>query len=222
MRSDRSPVPTRLRRFCAVSFCRRMTSASRRRALSSDIARARFLCCERSSWHSTTVPVGRCVMRMAESVLLTCWPPAPDARNVSMRKSLALISISPTSSDSGSTATVHVDVCTRPCASVSGAPRPGVGARLNLELRIRPAPDDAADDLLVAAVLARAQAQDLEVPPLPFGVAPIHAKQIPGEDRGFVAGRARANFQEQIGVVIGVLGDQVLGETSFERCASFP
>ena len=41
---------------------------------------ARFLCCERSLWHCTTMLVGRCVMRTALSVLLTCWPPAPDAR----------------------------------------------------------------------------------------------------------------------------------------------
>ena len=39
-----------------------------------------FLCWERSSWHSTTIPVGRCVTRTAESVLLTCWPPAPEER----------------------------------------------------------------------------------------------------------------------------------------------
>ena len=38
--------------------------------------------------------VGRCVMRMAESVLLTCWPPAPLARKVSTRRSAGLISIS--------------------------------------------------------------------------------------------------------------------------------
>ena len=29
---------------------------------------------------ATAVPVGRWVMRTALSVLLTCWPPAPDAR----------------------------------------------------------------------------------------------------------------------------------------------
>jgi cytoskeletal protein CcmA (bactofilin family) len=40
----------------------------------------RFLCCERSFWHCTTMPVGSWVMRTAESVVLTCWPPAPDAR----------------------------------------------------------------------------------------------------------------------------------------------
>jgi len=41
-------------------------------ACSRAIARARFLCWERSSWHSTTNPLGRWVMRTAESVLLTC------------------------------------------------------------------------------------------------------------------------------------------------------
>ena len=41
---------------------------------------ARFLCCERSFWQATTMPVGMWVMRTAESVVLTCWPPAPDER----------------------------------------------------------------------------------------------------------------------------------------------
>ncbi len=44
------------------------------------IAVARFEDCERSFWHCTTIPVGRWVIRTAESVLLTCWPPAPLAR----------------------------------------------------------------------------------------------------------------------------------------------
>ena len=54
-------------------------SASSRRAASvrTFIADARFLCCERSFWHDTTMPVGKCVMRTAESVTLTCCPPAP-------------------------------------------------------------------------------------------------------------------------------------------------
>ena len=45
-------------RTCAISAC--------------DMASARFLCCERSFWHCTTMPVGMCVMRTAESVLLMC------------------------------------------------------------------------------------------------------------------------------------------------------
>ena len=35
------------------------------------------------------MPVGRWVMRTAESVVLTCWPPEPEARIVSMRMSSA-------------------------------------------------------------------------------------------------------------------------------------
>ena len=44
------------------------------------MAMALFLCWERSFWHWTTMPVGMWVIRTAESVVLTCWPPAPEAR----------------------------------------------------------------------------------------------------------------------------------------------
>ena len=44
------------------------------------IAVCLFEVCERSFWHWTTIPVGMCVIRTAESVLFTCWPPAPLAR----------------------------------------------------------------------------------------------------------------------------------------------
>ena len=44
------------------------------------IAVSLFADCERSFWHCTTVPVGLWVIRTAESVLFTCWPPAPEAR----------------------------------------------------------------------------------------------------------------------------------------------
>ena len=45
-------------------------------------------------------------MRTAESVVFTCCPPAPDARNVSMRTSDGLISTSMVSSTSGYTKTL--------------------------------------------------------------------------------------------------------------------
>ena len=56
---------------------------------------------------------------MADEVLLMCWPPAPEERKVSMRRSFGLISSS-TSSASGMTATVTVEVWMRPWVSVSG------------------------------------------------------------------------------------------------------
>ena len=44
------------------------------------IAFSRFCSWLRSFWHWTTMPVGKWVMRTADDVLLTCWPPAPLAR----------------------------------------------------------------------------------------------------------------------------------------------
>ena len=73
----------------------------------------------RSFWHSTTMPVGRWVMRMALEVLLMCCPPAPDERKVSIRRSFISSSTS-TASAWGSTATVAVEVWMRPWVSVSG------------------------------------------------------------------------------------------------------
>ena len=44
------------------------------------MAVSRFLSWERSFWQATTMPVGRCVMRTAESAVLTPCPPGPDER----------------------------------------------------------------------------------------------------------------------------------------------
>ena len=73
------------------------------------IALSLFWCCDLCDWHWTTSPVGICVSLTAESVLLTCCPPAPEALNVSTLKSFLSIFISWTSSTSGKTATVQVD-----------------------------------------------------------------------------------------------------------------
>ena len=67
------------------------------------MASSRFWVAERSFWQVTTIPVGRWVSRIADSVFWTCWPPAPDERNVSVRISSQLSSISTSSSASGMT-----------------------------------------------------------------------------------------------------------------------
>src|SRR6266542_342828 len=66
------------------------------------------------------IPVGRCVIRTAESVVLTLWPPGPEERNTSISRSLGLMSTS-ASSASGITATVAVDVWTRPADPGDGS-----------------------------------------------------------------------------------------------------
>ena len=120
MRSLRSPEPTKLLRVSASLLWASRRLASMMRATSTFIACSLLRCWLRSSWHSTTVPVGKCVIRTAESVLLICWPPAPEARKVSILKSAGLIWISSISSASGMTATVHAEVCIRPWVSVWG------------------------------------------------------------------------------------------------------
>ncbi len=84
--------------FSASRFRR---SASKSRALRIFQATSRFLCCERSFCTATTIPVGRWVIRTALEVLLTFWPPAPEARKVSIRTSDSFTSISISSSTSG-------------------------------------------------------------------------------------------------------------------------
>ncbi len=55
------------------------------------------------------MPVGMWVRRIAEYVVLTLWPPGPDAQKVSLRMSFMLRSMS-NSSASGSTATLAAEV----------------------------------------------------------------------------------------------------------------
>ncbi len=98
-------MPQEMSVFCfstsAFLASRSSSARSYRRALSIFSAVALFLCWLRSCWQETTIPVGRCVIRTADEVLFTCWPPLPDARNVSMRRSSSRIAISMSSSTTG-------------------------------------------------------------------------------------------------------------------------
>ena len=62
------------------------------------------------------------MIRTAESVTLTCCPPAPLDRYVSIRRSLSAISIAMSSSTSGATKTEAKEVCRR-CAASNGEMR---------------------------------------------------------------------------------------------------
>ena len=67
---------------------------------------------ERSFWHCTTMFVGRCVIRTAESAVFTPCPPGPDERKTSTRRSSSR-TVTSTSSTSGATATEAKLVCRR-------------------------------------------------------------------------------------------------------------
>ena len=59
-------------------------------------------------------------MRTAESVVFTDWPPGPDERLTSIRRSRSSSIWTSTSSASGITTTVAVEVWIRPLDSVAG------------------------------------------------------------------------------------------------------
>ena len=139
-----------------------------------------------------------------------------------MRRSAGLSTTSPTSSASG----MHRHGAGR---GVDAALRFGgrhalhaVAAGLELELRIGALADDARDDFLVAAHLARAFRHDLDLPALALGVARVHAEQVAGEQRRFVAAGAGADFEEDVALVVGVFRQQQLLQVGFELRQSLP
>ena len=71
---------TWLRRASDASWSAASCAAASSRARRMRIACSRFCSWDFSFWQETTMPVGRCVMRTAESVVLTLWPPGPDER----------------------------------------------------------------------------------------------------------------------------------------------
>ena len=121
MRWLRSPLPTCSLRSAAVAAARFSSSASTSIACRRFIALSRLACWLRSVCDSTTTPLGTWVMRIADSVLLTCWPPAPELRKVSTLRSAGLITISVSLAGSiAMIATVAAEVWMRPCDSVAG------------------------------------------------------------------------------------------------------
>ena len=164
------------------------------------------------------MPEGIWVMRTADSVLLTCWPPAPPERSVSIRRSVVV---------DGDVDVLglgqHGDGRGR---GVDAAGRFGVGHALHavhagfeFELGEGAAAADFGDDLLEAAHRAFAGGHDLDLPALLGGVALVHAEQIAGEQRRLVAAGAGADFEDDVALVHRVLGEEREPQLLFERRA---
>jgi hypothetical protein len=153
------------------------------------------------------------VIRTAESVLLTCWPPEPEARKVSMRMSLSWISIS-TSSTSGRTATVAAEVWIRPLRLRRRDALDAVDAAFELQPAEDAVAGDGGDDFLVAPGVALGRRVQLDPPAARRGVARIHAEQVAGEDGGLVSAGAGADFQHGRGVLVGVARGQQQGDVA--------
>ncbi len=96
----------------------------------------------------------------------------------------------------------------RPCVSVAGTRCTRWPPGLELQLAVDAVADDADHHFLVAADVAGALATDLALPALPLGVAHVHAQQVAGEQRRFVAAGAGADFEEGVAHVVGVARQQ--------------
>ena len=69
--------------MASSSAARSSSTLAATMAFSRPSAFSRFCSWLRSSCELATMPVGSWIRRTADEVLLTCWPPAPEARKTS-------------------------------------------------------------------------------------------------------------------------------------------
>ncbi len=159
------------------------------------------------------MPVGRCVMRTAESVVLTCWRRRP-------RSAWCRCGCLP----AGSRCRV-LDLGQhrhRRRRGMDAALRLGrrhalhpVHAALILHPRIGAPAGNLGDHFLVAADFAGRLFHDLERPALQVGVALVHAQQIAGEQCRLVAAGPGPHFENDVLSSAAILGQQQDADVAF-------
>ncbi|CPR47227.1 Uncharacterised protein [Salmonella enterica subsp. enterica serovar Bovismorbificans] len=83
-----------------------------------------------------------------------------------------------------------------------------VSAGLKFQPAIHAVAADFGDDLFITAMLAFAHAHDLHAPAARFGITAVHAEQIAGKQRGFVAAGAGANLKERVSFIVRIFRQQ--------------
>ena len=207
IRSLRSPVPTWLFRSSAILSCCSLTFRSSSRARRTLRPLALFLCWDFSSWQETTRPVGRWVMRTAESVVLTLCPPGPEERNTSTRSSSGSIWTS-TSSASGRYGYRHGGGVETPLGFGGRDPLNPMDPAFVFQLAVSPFPFHRGDDFLEAAHAGGMIAHDLHPPAHDFSILGVHPKQVGGKQGRFLAPGSGPDLEEDILIVEGVFGQQ--------------
>ena len=148
-------------------------------------------------------------MRTAESVLLTCWPPAPDARYVSTCRSSESISTSAASSIDGR----HLDARERRLAAVGGVerrqPHEPVHALLGAVEPVRVLALDLERRGLDAGLLPRAHLEQLDAEAALLGPLHLHAQHHLGPVLRVGPAGAGVHRDERVAVVVAP-GEQAL------------
>ena len=201
------------RRALGVAFG---SASSSSRERSTVIALVRFCSWLRSSCIDTTNPVGRWVMRTAESVVLTLWPPGPLDRYTSICRSLSSIRTS-ISSASGRTSHGRRRGVDAPLALRDGDPLDAVAATFVLERRPGPPAGYGERHLVEAAAVAGIGAQRLGAQAVPLGVGEVHLVQVASEEVGLLAALGAADLDDDVAPGVRVGRDHQLSELAVDR-----
>ena len=148
--------------------------------------------------------------------MLTDCPPGPLERYTSIWRSSGLISTS-TSSASGITAIVAVDVWIRPCDSVTGTRCTRCTPASCFSRRERVAPPHLDRHLLEPAEVRRRGREDVGLPPMPLGEPPVHLVEVAGPQRRLLSPRAGADLDDHILAVVRVARRQQVLELGLQR-----
>ena len=105
-----------------------------------------------------------------------------------------------TSSGSGRTATVAVEVWIRPCASVSGTRWTRWTPLSNWRWRKAPSPATLNETSRKPPSSVGLEVEHLELPAHLLGEPPVHLVEVAGEQGGLVAAGARPDLDDQGGV----------------------
>src|SRR5216683_2262690 len=92
-----------------------------------------------------------------------------------------------------------------------------MAAGFEFEPGVRALPDDAGDDLLVAADVSRGFGYHLHLPTLALRVARIHAEQVTCEERRFVSSGSGTDLEEDVALIVWILRQEELLQLRFER-----
>ena len=106
------------------------------------------------------------------------------------------------------TMTVAVLVCSRPLDSVTGTRWTRWTPDSNFRAEYAPVAVDLDDGLFVAADAGLVGVQQFHLPAALLGVAHVHPQQLAREQGRLLAACRRAHFQDDVFLVVGVLGQQ--------------
>ena len=94
-----------------------------------------------------------------------------------------------------------------------------VDAALVAQLGVDAVALDHGDDFLDAALAGPGHGDDVDLPALPLREARVHAEDLGREERGLVAARPRADLEQDVLLVVRVLGDEQQRDLGVQRVA---